>query len=242
MTTSGYQVVDLDDDATFRHYLNPRGRRIPVFPLIGVLYSFSQPSVYPSRPTIGIPEFAADFHFSIDQVERLFEADPEHPDNRVILALVGGHLAVPEPVQPGEPAPQPLPVEPEPSALNTGVGAELLVAKDVQQHGWAVEYVANLRSLGYDLRARQSEQTLRVEVKSSVGACTPEFTEDEWRAAQEYGDDFILAVVDFYGSPGQRIYYVRNPAANLVPAERYTIMYRFSRQETSALAVDADFL
>lgn len=39
MSLPGYQVVNLDDDATFRHYLNPRGRRIPVFPLMGVLYS-----------------------------------------------------------------------------------------------------------------------------------------------------------------------------------------------------------
>ena len=77
-------------------------------------------------------------------------------------------------------------------------------------------------------------------MKSSVGACTPELTDEEWRAAKEYGEEFILAVVDFYGSPGQRIYYVRNPAANLVPAERQTVMYRFSRQEVSALAVDAD--
>ena len=76
-------------------------------------------------------------------MERLFEADPEDPDNREILALVSGHLDPLESVQPAEPIPQPLPAEQEPSYLNTGEGAEPLIARDLQRHGWAVEYVAN---------------------------------------------------------------------------------------------------
>ncbi|MGH9240774.1 MAG: protein NO VEIN domain-containing protein, partial [Vicinamibacterales bacterium] len=72
--------------------------------------------------------------------------------------------------------------------------------------------------------------------------CTPELTEEEWNAAQEYGDDYVLVVVDFYGSPDQRIYYIRNPAANIAPAERTVVMYRLPRAEVLPLSTTAEFL
>ena len=236
----GYQVVNLNDPVTFEDYLAPRGRRIPVFPLIGALYSFAQDGTYPERPTIGIPDFARDFGFTVEQVEQLFDADPESAGNREILMLLGGQFTPLAPTQ--EPLPQPLPPDPEPAILNTGVGAELSVARDLQSHGWEIVYVANITSLGYDLRASKGGEILKVEVKSSVGGCTPELTNTEWLAAQENGETFVLAVVSFYGSDGQEILYVRNPAANLVPAERETVTYRFSRDEIGGLSVDATFL
>ena len=85
-------------------------------------------------------------------------------------------------------------------------------------------------SVGYDLEAKQNARVLRVEVKSSIGLCTPELTEEEWNAAQRYGDNFILAVVDYYGSAGQRLRYIRNPAANVVPVARQVWVYRISRR------------
>jgi hypothetical protein len=245
----GYQIVDLDDPATYRYYLNAWGTKIPVFPLLGVLYSNSPANVFPERDIAGIPEFAGDFHFNLDQLEDLFDCDPESPWNRPLLTMIVGQLppaVVREPPQvPSQPrpqAPQPLPPAPEPALLNTGVGAELLVARNLQAHGWTVRYTGNFHSFGYDLLAEQGDSSLQVEVKSSVGPCTPELTEDEWGAAQRHGDEYILAVVDFFGSPGQRISYIRNPAATLVPIERQATTYRFAREELGTLAVDADFL
>ena len=239
-TEGGYQVVNLNDPVTFEDYLAPRGRRIPVFPLIGALYTFAQGGTYPERATVGIPDFGRDFGLTVAQVERLFDADPESAGNREILMRLGGQFTPPAPGQ--EPLPQPLPPDPEPAILNNGVGAELSVARDLQSHGWEISYVANIMSLGYDLRASKSGEILKVEVKSSVGSCTPELTNTEWLAAQEHGETYVLAVVSFYGSEGQEISYIRNPAANLVPAERETVTYRFSRDEIGGLSVDATFL
>jgi hypothetical protein len=122
------------------------------------------------------------------------------------------------------------------------VGAEIAVAHDLERSTWVVSYVANVRSLGYDLEATQGNQTLRIEVKSSVGLCRPELTEEEWRAAQRWGDSHVLAIVDYFGCPGQRISYVRNPAVNAFPTERQTAVFAISRQEITALAVEAEFL
>jgi hypothetical protein len=122
------------------------------------------------------------------------------------------------------------------------VGAEIAVAHDLMRTGWTVSYVANVRSLGYDLEATQGSQTLHIEVKSSVGLCRPVLTEEEWHAAQRFGDTHILAIMDYYGCTGQRISYVRNPAVNAFPIERQVSLFGISRQEISALAVDAEFL
>ena len=50
-----------------------------------------------------------------------------------------------------------------------------------------------------------------MEVKSSVAFTTPELSESEWKAAEEHGDDFVLAVVDFLGSPQQALWYAAYP-------------------------------
>ena len=221
----GFQVIDLNDRSAFRDYLRPSGRKIPIFPLIGVLYSFAQSHVYPDRSEVGIPEFAQDFMFSMDQVYEMFDADPEGPWNRELLMSINGQVAIPIP----NVTARILPTAPTPAFLNTGLGAELAVARDLQSQGWNVDYVANVRSLGYDLQASRGNQVLRVEIKSSVGMCTPELTEHEWQAAQGYGEGYILAVVDCYGSAGQTILYIRNPAASMPAAEKKSFSYRFSR-------------
>lgn len=238
----GYRVVDLDNPSVYETYLISQGRHIPVFPLIAVLYCYAPSAIYPVRDIVGIPEFAEDFNFTVDQVIQLFDCDPDSPENAEVLALASGTaLSTPEP-QPQLPNAQPLPDEPEPALLNTGVGAELEVARNLQAHNWSVIYTGNVRYLGYDLEATQNGQTLRVEVKSSIGLCTPELTEEEWSAAQRYEDESVLAIVDFFGSPGQRISYVRNPAANVIPAMRQVTLFRVSRQDVTALSVDAEFL
>jgi len=240
----GYQVVDLDNRNVYANYLQPLGERIPIFPLMAALYGFAPREAYPQRATVGIPDFAEDFGFTLNQVEELFDCNPDSQANAAILAISQGQIpsvAVLPPAedQMGDPS---IPVLGTIMAMNTGVGAEIAVAKELVKHEWTVVYRGNQRGYGYDIEASREGQTLRVEVKSSVGFTVPELTEAEWQAAQNHGDDFVLAVVDFYGSDKQRIWYLRNPAANAIPAERTTIMYRLARDDIQSLGTDAEFL
>ena len=83
---------------------------------------------------------------------------------------------------------------------------------------------------------------MRVEVKSAINRCTPELTENEWLAAQDHGDEYVLAVVDYFRGDAQNISYVRNPAANLDPTAVPSMAYRFNRTEVGNIAVDTPFL
>lgn len=239
----GYQVVDLNRPAVFREYLRPSGHPIPIFPLIGMLYCMAMPSVYPERTQIGIPEFAADFGFTPDQVVSLFECDPESESNSAFVSIIDDSVARISAVpSDSESAAGQLPEEPSDATLNTGVGAEILIAQDLQSCGWEVRYRANQRGLGYDLEATRDGQTLLVEVKSSVSSANLELQQSEWSAAQSHGDCYVLAVVDFFGSTNPRIWYVRNPAASAEPVERTTITYRFARENIEPMKTDVDFL
>jgi hypothetical protein len=249
----GYQVAPLDSPSVYAAYFTPTGERIPIFPLIAVLYSLALPIAYPPRPRVGIPEFAGDFHFTLDQVQQLFDCNPDLPPNATILGISQDRIlslpALPsltaEPI-PGTPiAPAPpggLPTLPPAREINDGVGAELAVAADLDRCGWRVFYRGNQRSVGYDLEAQRETQTLRVEVKSSIGFTTPELTETEWVEAQRFGDEYILAIVDFYGSNAQSLWYVRNPALMTTPVEMAATIYRLPRVEIEPLKTDADFL
>ena len=264
----GYQITDLDHPAVYTDYLRPHGKAIPIFPLISVLYSFAPAGVYPARNCVGIPDFASDFGFTLEQVEALFDCDPQSQANVRIVSHTDDAALVrseqrrnPPTAQSSEPLPSmpgiaglvlpeiaagaspgPLPLAPPDSVLNTGVGAELLVAQDLIDQGWDVLYRGNQHGIGYDLEAKRDEQTLRLEVKSSVAFTHPELQSSEWDAAQLYQDEFMLAVVDFYGSDEPRIWYVRNPAANTTPAEHNLVVYRLSRADLQPLSTDADFL
>ena len=46
-----------------------------------------------------------------------------------------------------------LPDDPPDAALNTGVGAEIVIARNLRSCGWNVRYRANQAGLGYDLEA-----------------------------------------------------------------------------------------
>ena len=261
LSDGGYQVVNLDRPAAFRDYLRPSGHGLPVFPLIGMLYCMAPPGVYPGRTRVGIPEFATDFGFTHNQVQSLFDCDPESEFNAAIaLRVEDARVAVAQsPVPPtggkrgagvpatgaldyGVPTAEEVPTNPPDAALNTGVGAEIVVARELEGCGWTVRYRANQRGLGYDLEATREGQILRVEVKSSVAFADLEMQESEWRAAQKFGEHYVLAVVDFYGSEQRRVWYVRNPAANAVPAERNVAIFRFARADVEPIMTEVDFL
>ncbi len=241
----GYQVVNLDHPIVFRDYLKPNDQQLPVFPLIAMLYCMASPDVFPVRVRIGIPELADDFGFTLDQIRELFECDPESNLNSELLGEVVGVPVVHDGgAEAGPPGPEAggLPEEPGDATLNSGVGAEILIAKDLQAHDWRVLYRANQSGLGYDLEAIREEHQLYVEVKSSIGFANLELRDSEWAAAQAHGDRYVLAVVDFFGSSSPRIWYVRDPAANAVPEQRTTVTYRFARAQVEPFVTEVDFL
>lgn len=245
-TRDGYQVVDLDIPRVRDPYLLPGGKRIPVFPLIAILYAMSPAGIYPPRARVGIPDFAADFGFQLADVEQIFDCDPDSVANMALLAVVEQA----QPIAPMAPVPGiaagaaagALPELGPAGALNTGVGAELAVAEDLQRRGWNVSYRGNQRGHGYDLEAERDGATLRIEVKSSIAFTTPELLESEWEAAQRHGESYVLAVVDFYGSDRQEIWYVRDPANAGNPIEIITRTFRFMRSDLAGVRIDAEFL
>lgn len=246
MVEVGYQKVDLDHPGVYRGYLTPRDRKIPIFALMAVLYSFAPDGIFPLREIVGIPEFTADFGFNIEGVEEIFDCDPESVANTIVLAAAkqGVWTTVTTPVIPQAQgaAPAPLPAEATVGELNTGVGAEIAVGSELIDGGWEVEYFGNQRGIGYDLRATRGEETVHVEVKSSVAYCTPELTEEEWRAANHHGPEYVVAVVDFFGTENQRIKYLRDPVSNVVAESIERTTYRLPRQGVSELAVESEFL
>jgi Domain of unknown function (DUF3883) len=239
----GYQGVDLDIRTVTDGYLNPNGNKIPIFPLISMLYCLASAEQYPPRVSVGIPDFAADFAFTLEQVQTLFDCDPASPDNEALLSVVE---ATPDllhgPLPPELPFGAPLPELDSPGVINSGIGAELTVAAELSMQMWDVTYTGNRQLLGYDLLAQRDGVVLRIEVKSSVGFTTPELTESEWSAALDHGDAYVLAVVDFYGSERQETWYLRNPAAIARPTIRQVNVFRLPRASIDNLRTEVDLL
>lgn len=254
-TGDGYQVVDLDLPNVYAPYLYPGGKQFPIFAVIGMLYSLAPATVYPPRETVGIPDFAEDFHFTLEQIEAIFDVDPESSGNAQVLqaALVDGESAAAH-VQPPDEVVAPqrqtpprrssgeLPPEADPIEMNTGVEAERLVAEELFDNEWTVHYRGNERRLGYDLEAERAGRTLYVEVKSSVSSTDPELTESEWAAARQHGRSYVLAVVDFVGGDRQRIWYVRDPAAGARALARTVSVFRLRRASIQPLGTEAERL
>ncbi len=243
---NGYQVVDLNHAAVFQEYLQPNDHPIPIFPLIGMLYGMAMPGMYPDRTQIGIPDFAVDFGFTHDQVDSLFDCNPESGLNSAIAMRVEDartevvrKFAAPKDDDTSDNF---LPDEPPDAVLNTGVGAEITIGRDLQSAGWNVRYRANQLGLGYDLEATRDGQTLCVEVKSSIAFADLVLQESEWQAARTHGNNYVLAIVDFYGTDQRRIWYVRNPLANAIPVERASLTYRFVRGDIEPLQTESEFL
>ena len=237
----GYQVVDLDQPVVFRDYLQPGGRKLPVFPLIAMLYSMTKPGALPDHARVGIPEFVNDFGFTYDQIESLFDCRPESNSNAAIALEIGdsrpfivSDYGVAEAAD--------VPSEPPYGELNPGVGAEILVARELDECGWKVRYRGNQKRVGYDLEATREGQSLCVEVKSSVAFAELELTTSEWEAAVRLGGQYVLAVVDFYGGAQRRIWYVRDPAGSAVPSPRTSTTYRLARRHVEPVKTEVDFL
>ena len=136
-------------------------------------------------------------------------------------------LRIPEP-----PELEDLLTPPAAPASNDGADAESFVAKVLRSRGWEVAFYTNRRGYGFDLWARRENRAMVIEVKSSLRALgTVSLTPTEHQAAQEYGDSYVLALVEHLNSDSPRLRMVQNPVATLRIDERMSASYVIARAE-----------
>ena len=113
---------------------------------------------------------------------------------------------------------------------NDGADAESFVAKVLRSQGWTVAFFTNRRGYGFDLWASRADRAMVVEVKSSIAALgTVSLTPTEFRAAQEYSDSYVLALVEHTDSVSPRLRMIQNPVAVLQFEERESVRYVITR-------------
>lgn len=117
-------------------------------------------------------------------------------------------------------------------ASNDGADAESFVAKILRSQGWEVAFYTNRRGYGFDLWARKDNKAMVIEVKSSLTTLgTVSLTSIEYQAAQEYSDNFILALVENLGSDTPKLWLVQNPIKDLAIEERTITSFTITRAE-----------
>lgn len=248
---NGYAATDLQNSANFAPYVAPRGIRIPILPLVVALYHDADPGLsIGNRPAVSMADFAADFNFSDHEISTYFDVSMSHPLNQRITTsagwVLGSHLGIstsssngvssainhtaakysspatiPQPVLGGTPIPPP--------STNNGWDAEQYVAAALTSAGWSV-HVVSRQQLGYDIFAQRGTQKRYVEVKSSLGLCTPSLTAREWQQARYHASNYVLAVVENFNNTAQNfVYWVRDPAHQCSATQQTTISYGITR-------------
>lgn len=252
---NGYAVTDLQNISNYLPYVAPAGVRIPVIPLIVALYYDAPPGlVTGTRSSVSIEEFAVDFNFSLQEIAAYFDTSLESPLNRRVvqsaawaMAEVVSAPAVPVQAQtavisPVVATPNLIGTPTPPPGVNTGWEAEQYVASALISSGWNA-YVVARQQLGYDIFAQRGRQRRHIEVKSSLGLCSPSLTAREWQQAEYYQDEYILAIVENFNPVGQNvIYWVKNPAANCVSTRQTSISHSISRSSWVSAVIDISLL
>lgn len=253
---SGYAVLDLLNEANYIPYVVPQGHRIPIIPIIIAIYHDALPGlVTGSRSIVDVVDFAADFNFSASEITTYFDDDPTNIHNANILraypeinilpivtgqpVLSGSTHAratrrtrthnIPSPVLSGTQAPPPV--------ANTGWEAEQFVADALRADGWTV-YDLTRQKVGYDLLIQRGRQTKYVDVKSSMGLCSPVLTAREWQQAQTHEVDYLLAIIENFNPISMNtIYWVSDPTNVCQAGISTTIQYGIPRSSWVGVTV-----
>jgi hypothetical protein len=249
--TREHFVYDPPDTANYAPLvLAPSGKRLPIAPVIIGLYYDS--IVAAGRSQIDVGDFLIDFDFSPAEALTYFDDDPALAEHAALAQASAGGLSwsrLPPPPQ-GTPAPPvPLPgISPAPARTRRRTvplipvlapptpppagghwwDAEQAVRKVLEDDGWTVLDVSRF-GVGYDMRAHKAGTTRHVEVKSSVGRCSPLLTPNELSEARRLRRDYVLAVVENF-DPTQpvSVLWVQDPA-RLSMGTRATMTYSLSR-------------
>jgi Holliday junction resolvase-like predicted endonuclease len=254
----GYAAVDFNDTTNFAQYVAPGGKKVPLAPLIGALYFDATPGLsIASRTAVDTAAFASDFNMSASELSSYFDATATNPYNAAILvafpessigeAVTAIPISAPAAVSPTlkkkkKPSTIPAPVlsgtPVTPPTTNSGWEAEQFVAKAMTASGWTVYDVSRQR-LGYDLIAKRGQVTRYVDVKSSVGSCSPTMTLREWQQAKTHRDAYVLAVAENFNPLGvNAIFWVVDPANRCVASPATTTQYAIARTSWRAVVTD----
>jgi len=260
---NGYAVVDLQNTENFVPYVSPDGKRLPVIPLIVALYHDADPGlVLGTRESVDLAGFMGDFNLSQLEMAAYFDDSVQNPLNARLMrsgswpagAVIGTQLAfrppvvtqpragrrtgvhipraavVPQtPILTGTPTPPP--------NINTGWDAEQFVAGALRIAGWTV-YVVSRQQLGYDVFARKGTIKRYVEVKSSLGQCSPSLTAREWQQASFHSDCYVLAVLENFNPVEQNtVYWIPDPANRCVATLQTTVTHSIPRSSWAMATV-----
>lgn len=251
---NGYAATDLQNSANFAPYVAPGGSRIPALPLVVALYHDADPGLsIGTRPAVSLADFAADFNFSAQEISTYFDVSMTHPLNARLTnsaAWVAGSslgsssvvsscgplataaatsAPITQPVLGGTPTPPP--------NTNNGWDAEQYVAAALTAAGWTAHGVSR-QQLGYDIFAQRGTQKRYVEVKSSLGLCSPSLTAREWQQASYHANSYVLAIVENFNATAQNVvYWVRDPANQCMATPQTTISHGIARTSWAAATV-----
>ena len=256
---NGYAATDLQNSANFSPYVAPKGSRIPLLPLVAALYHDADPGlVIGTRRAVSVADFAADFNFSSQEMSTYFDAAMAHPLNARLAksagwappSSLGTSTVAPSGSQPATSGAAPPPAAPPPNTqpllggtptpppnTNNGWDAEQYVAAALTEAGWTA-HVVSRQQLGYDIFAQRRKQKRYVEVKSSLGLCSPSLTSREWQKASYYADEYILAIVEHFNPTAQNnVYWVPDPANQCSATSQTTISHGIARPSWAAVAI-----
>lgn len=253
---NGYAVTDLQQISNFEAYVAPSRNRIPIAPLVVALYHDSDPGlVLGTRKNVTLSEFIADFNLSQEEFTAYFDDSPTHPINERLMRSAGwsssaslGSIAnaplaqtVPDenqtarsriptaPILTGTPTPPP--------NINSGWEAEQFVEAALTADGWDAHVVAR-QQLGYDIFAQKGLKKLYVEVKSSLGSCSPALTAREWQQANFHKDSYVLSILENFNPTSlNTIYWIPDPANCCTATQQTSISYSISRASWASVAV-----
>ncbi len=258
---SGYAVTDLQNISNFEPYVAPSQVRIPILPLIVALYHDADPGlVLGTRTSVQLADFMADFNFSQAEFSAYFDDSIQHPLNARLTqssswpasaslgALLPSQLPVPPTITQRTSARRPrttnIPIAPvlsgtptPPPAMNTGWEAEQFVASALIAEGW-LAYVVSRQQLGYDIFAQKGSRKRYVEVKSSLGLCSPSLTNREWQQASVHSSSYVLAVLEnFNPTSANVIYWIPDPANRCAAVPQTTVSHSIPRSSWAAATV-----
>lgn len=246
--TSYLWVVDPSNLEYYRPIiLHPRGRRLPIIPIICAIYFDSRLAA--GRVEVDTHDFALDFNFSAAEYAAYFDDDPENEAHRTLVSAFPeltwnrhARATVPMTTTPHAPTrrtrPRPPPTAPEdlpliappiaPPAGSHWWDAEQAVRKALEDNGWTV-IDRTRQGVGFDFQAMKNGLTRYIEVKSSAGPCAPTLTENEYQQASRLGWYYVLAVVEnFHPTRAVKILWVPNPV-QVNPSARTVAVYPLSR-------------
>ncbi len=150
---------------------------------------------------------------------------PQWIGTQAVPATPESQLRMPEP-----PEVEYLLSPPAAPAKNDGADAESFVAKVLRAQGWDVAFYTHRRGYGFDLWARQENRAMVVEVKSSLGVLSEvSLTPTEYKAAREYNENYVLALVEHMDSISPRLHMIQNPASVLEIEERVSASFVITR-------------